>query len=91
MLDSMALRTLLAMLTIWVLSILAWVIIELPPGRIHRRVRLATLGRGNPVQCGVAGVTFSEAVEEAMRGLDPGLVGLVRQVGVAPGVLRTTR
>ena len=69
MIASMVLQTLLAMPTIWVLSILEWVIIKLPPGRLHRRVRLLTLGRGNPVQCGVASVTFSEAVEVALRGL----------------------
>ena len=66
-------RILLAMLTIWALSILAWLIIALPPGDYIDEYVQQLLAGGNPGQGGVAGGTFTEAVEAAMRaqhGLD---------------------
>ena len=74
MLNFIVRRTLLALLTIWALSIISFVVIQLPPGDyIDTYVTALLEGSGSPGGGGARGGVFSETVAKTLRaqhGLD---------------------
>jgi peptide/nickel transport system permease protein len=74
MLNFIVRRTMLALLTVWALSIISFVVIQLPPGDyIDTYVTALLEGSGSPGGGGATGGVFSETVARTLRaqhGLD---------------------
>ncbi len=74
MLNFIVRRTMLALLTLWALSIIAFIVIQLPPGDyIDTYVTALLEGSGSPGGGGATGGVFSETVARTLRaqhGLD---------------------
>ena len=74
MLNFIVRRTMLALLTVWALSIIAFIVIQLPPGDyIDTYVTALLEGSGSPGGGGATGGVFSETVARTLRaqhGLD---------------------